>query len=59
MKVGGKVIKDVKFADDQGIVADCNKGLQAIMNDLNETAKKYTHIQGASKKRPPSETLIF
>src|ERR1700754_1595261 len=41
VKVGGKVIKDVRFADDQGMVANSNKGLQAIMNDLNETAKKY------------------
>ena len=44
VKVGGKVIKDVRFADDQGMVANSNNGLQAIMNDLNETAKKYTQI---------------
>ena len=41
LKVGEKVIKVVRFAVDQGMVANSNKGLQAIMNDLNETAKKY------------------
>src|ERR1700761_3499804 len=41
VKVEGKVIKDVRFADAQGMVANSNKGLQTIMNNPNETAMKF------------------
>ena len=38
--VGGQVMSDVRFADDQGMVASTENGLQKLMNKLNETAKK-------------------
>jgi hypothetical protein len=41
VKVGGELVTDVKFADDQGMVASTEEGLQKIMNKLNETAKNY------------------
>ena len=41
VKVGGKLIKDIKFADDQGIIASTEKGLQQLMDQLNSTAKDY------------------
>ena len=41
IKVGGKVIGDVRFADDQAMAADTNNGLQQMMQELNETAKGY------------------
>ena len=37
----GELIKDVKYADDQGIVANTEAGLQSLMNSLNTTAKHY------------------
>jgi Reverse transcriptase (RNA-dependent DNA polymerase) len=40
-RVGGEFIKDVRFADDQGMVASTEQGLQKVMNALNETSKKY------------------
>ena len=41
VRVGGKVVKDVRFADDQGMVAGTEQGLQKVMDGLTETAKKY------------------
>src|SRR5580693_5892141 len=41
VKVGGKLVKDVKFADDQGMVASSEQGLQRLMDALATTAKKY------------------
>ena len=35
------MVRDVRFADDQGMVACSEKGLQDIMNKLNDTAKKF------------------
>src|SRR6218665_1727726 len=40
-KVGGKLMKDVRFADDQGMVAAAEGGLQKLMDGLNRTAKEY------------------
>ena len=41
VKIGGKLIKDVRFADDQGMVAGNEPGLQKIMDSLNSTSLKY------------------
>ena len=38
---GGELLKDVKFADDQGMVAQSEKGLQTIMNLLRKTGKRF------------------
>ena len=39
--MGGELIKDVRFVDDQGMLASTEHGLQSVMDGLNETAKKY------------------
>src|SRR6478609_3078551 len=41
IRVGGEIIKDVKYADDQGMVANPEAGLQSLMDSLNTTAKYY------------------
>ena len=41
VRVGGELLKDVKFADDQGMVAQTEKGLQTIMDALSKTGKEY------------------
>ena len=41
VKVGGKLLKDIRFADDQAVVASTEKGLQYLMDDIVKTAKKY------------------
>jgi len=41
IKVGGKLLKDVRFADDQAMIAGSESGLQRIMDSLNTTAIKY------------------
>ena len=41
IKIGGKRLQDVRFADDQGMIANTEAGLQKIMNALNSTAVKY------------------
>ena len=39
IRVGGVLIKDVKYADDQGIIANTEAGLQSMMDSLNITTK--------------------
>ena len=41
IKIGGNLLKDVRFADDQGMLSGSEAGLQKIMNGLNTTALKY------------------
>jgi len=41
IKVGGKLLKDVRFADDEGMVAGTESGLQKVMDSVNTTAEKY------------------
>jgi hypothetical protein len=41
VKVGGKVVGDVRFADDQGMIASTQRGLQSMMDKLNATAEKW------------------
>ena len=41
IKIGGKLVKDVRFVDDQGKLAGSEAGLQKIMDSLNATALKY------------------
>src|SRR6476469_7010997 len=44
IRVDGELIKDVKYADDQGMVANMEAGLQSLMDSLNTTAKHYMKI---------------
>ena len=39
--VGGQLLSDIRFADDQGMVASTEMGLQKLMDKLNDTAKKF------------------
>jgi len=39
--VGGQLVSDVRFVDDQGMVANTESGLQSQTNKLNNTAKNY------------------
>lgn len=41
VKVGGKLLKDIRFADDQGMVAGSELGLQKLMDGLVRAAKQY------------------
>ena len=41
IRVGSELIKDVKYADDHGMVANTEAGLQSLMDSLNTTAKHY------------------
>ena len=40
--VGGQVVGDVRFVDDQGMVSSLEDGLQRLMDRLNETATGST-----------------
>jgi len=41
INVGGKLVKDVSFADDQRMIAASEGDLQKWMDGLNRTAKEY------------------
>ena len=42
VRIGGVLISDIRFADDQGMVASSELGLQRLMDRLNAIAKKYS-----------------
>src|SRR2546425_9815896 len=39
--VGGQLVSDVRIADDQGMMAGTEMGLQRLMNKLNDTAENF------------------
>ena len=41
VKVGGKKIRDIRFADDQAMIGDSEEELQEIISRLHNTAKEY------------------
>ena len=49
--VGGQVVSDVQFTDDQGMEAGTKNGLQKLMNKLNETGKKFNMKMNVQKQR--------
>jgi hypothetical protein len=51
VKIGGKVPKDVRFADDQGMVASSESGLQTLMNRLVMVAQDYNMKINAKKTK--------
>ena len=51
IRVGGELIKDVKYADDQGMVANMEAGLKSLMDSLNTTAKHYDMKNNIKKTR--------
>ena len=51
IKVGGQVIADVRFADDQAMIASTEMGLQRIMNRLDEASAKYCMKINAEKTK--------
>ena len=51
--IGGQLISDVRFADDQGMVASTEMGLQRLMKKLNDTAKNYAARKLMFNKQKP------
>jgi ribosome-interacting GTPase 1 len=41
VKVGGRIVQAVRFADDQAMVANTNAGLQRTMDSLRKTSEDY------------------
>ena len=49
--VGGLVVSDVRFANDQCMLASSENGLQKLMNKLNATAKKFNMKMNVQKRK--------
>jgi Reverse transcriptase (RNA-dependent DNA polymerase). len=41
LKIGGRIINKVRFADDTGIIAKTQEELQDMVNILVDTGRKY------------------
>src|SRR6476619_6330633 len=41
IRVGGELSKDIRYTDDQGMVANTDAGLQSLVDSLSTTAKHY------------------
>ena len=50
LKVGGQLLQTIKFADDQAVVADTQRGLQRMMDKMNESVER--HGMKINGKRP-------
>ena len=66
IRVGGHLIKTVRFADDQATLASSVKGLQLMMGKMQESAGEYDMKINVKKtkvkkicKRPGEEFTIF
>ena len=66
IRVGGHLIKTVRFADDQATLASSVKGLQLMMGKMQESAGEYDMKINVKKtkvkkicKRPGKEFTIF
>ena len=66
IRVGGYLIKTVRFADDQATLASSVKGLQLMMGKMQESAGEYDMKINVKKtkvkkicKRPGKEFTIF
>ena len=42
VKVGGVLIPAIRFTDDQAVISRTVRGLQVIMDALQDTSEKYT-----------------
>jgi len=51
VKIGGALLKDIRFADDQAMVASTQEGLQKIMDALYITVKEYKMKINISKTK--------
>ena len=66
IRVGGHLIKTVRFADDQATLASSVKGLQLMMGKMQESVGEYDMKINVKKtkvkkicKRPDEEFTIF
>ena len=66
IRVGGHLIKTVRFADDQATLANSVKGLQLMMGKMQESVGEYDMKINVKKtkvkkicKRPDEEFTIF
>ena len=51
VKVGGELVEDVRFANDQGMVASTAKGLQTLMDRLVEVAHRKDYNMRVNVKK--------
>ena len=67
VKVGGRIVQAVRFADKQAMLANSNAGLQRIMDKLNKTSEEYgkkinlkkTKVMRISRKEGSKITIII
>jgi len=41
ISVGGHIINTIRYADDKAVVANCQKGLQKLMDNLNKVTGEF------------------
>ena len=52
IKVGGEQIKEIRFADDQAVIANSEEGLQKLMDSLQATIGRYDMKMNIKKPKP-------
>ena len=46
ISVGGRIINTIRYADDKSVVANSQKGLQQLMDNLNKFTREFQDITG-------------
>lgn len=41
IKVGGEIVKTIRFCDNKAVVCPAKGGLQRMLNKINKTSKNY------------------
>ena len=57
MKVGGKLVKSLRFADDKAFMTSTKERLLAMVNSLNDTGDKYDMRMNIIKTKVMKKTL--
>ena len=67
IKVGGELVKTVRFADDKAVVCSTKEGLQRMINEINSVAERYgmkintskTKVMRTARRQGPPMNMII
>ena len=51
ISVDGRIINTIRYADDKSVVANSQKGLQQLMDNLNKFTREFQDITGWIKQK--------
>ena len=67
IKVGGEVIKTIRFADDKAVVCSTKEGLQRMINEIDRVTERYgmkiniskTKVMRIARRQGPPINIVI